>query len=109
MDPVIGIDLGTTHSVAAHLTAEGPRLIPNSLGDVLTPSVVGIDPDNRLLVGRAARELQVTQPERCAALFKRYMGTDWTMSLNGRTYKPEELSSLVLRSLKEDAAAHLGQ
>jgi molecular chaperone HscC len=106
MSIVIGIDLGTTNSAAAYLADDGPRLIPNALGETLTPSVVGIDPDGRLLVGRAARELRVTHPERCASVFKRYMGSDWTATLFGRKFTPEELSSLVLRSLKEDAQAH---
>jgi len=56
-DPIIGIDLGTTNCAASVLEAGGPRLIPNALGDVLTPSVVGLDPDGNLLVGRSAREL----------------------------------------------------
>ena len=106
MSILIGIDLGTTNSVAAHLTDQGPKLIPNALGEVLTPSIVGIDPDGKLLVGRAAKELQVLHPNRCAALFKRHMGSDWKVTLNGRTYSPEELSSLVLRTIKEDAEAH---
>jgi molecular chaperone HscC len=106
---IIGIDLGTTYSVAAHLTPDGPRIIPNALGEALTPSIVGIDDDKRLLVGKAAKEFQVVRPERCASVFKRYMGTDWTTTLGGQKFTPEELSSLVLRSLKDDAAAHLGQ
>src|SRR5262245_25295548 len=105
MSDIIGIDLGTTNSAASYMTEEGPKLIPNALGDVLTPSVIGIDPEGKLLVGRAAKELQVLHPQRCAALFKRYMGSDWKVTLNGRTYTPEELSSLVLRTLKEDAEA----
>src|SRR5262249_21434439 len=108
MSDIIGIDLGTTNSAAAYMAESGPKLIPNALGEVLTPSVVGIDPDNKLLVGRAAKELQVLHPDRCAALFKRYMGSDWKVNLVGRTYTPEELSSLVLRTLKEDAQAHFG-
>src|SRR5690242_14332752 len=105
MSIIIGIDLGTTNSVAAAMTPEGPRLIPNALGETLTPSVVGLDAEGKLLVGRAAREMQVTQPEYCAALFKRHMGSDWTTMLAGRKFTPEELSSLVLRALKEDAEA----
>jgi molecular chaperone HscC len=104
---IIGIDLGTTYSVAAHLTSDGPRIIPNALGEALTPSVVGLDEDKRLLVGRSAKEFQVVRPERCASVFKRYMGTDWTTTLAGQKFTPEELSSLVLRSLKEDATAFL--
>ena len=57
MGTIIGIDLGTTNSAVAELTADGPRIIQNALGDRLTPSVVGIDPDGKLLVGRAAKEL----------------------------------------------------
>ncbi len=108
MSAIIGIDLGTTYSVAAYMAAEGPRLIPNALGENLTPSVVGIDLDGKLLVGRAAKELRVMHPDRCASLFKRYMGSDWTIELAGKTYTPEKLSSLVLQSLKQDAEAHLG-
>jgi molecular chaperone HscC len=63
MSTIIGIDLGTTNSAAAHMTDGGPRLVPNALGEVLTPSVVGIDLDGKVLVGRAARELQVLHPE----------------------------------------------
>ncbi|MCA9223033.1 MAG: Hsp70 family protein [Pirellulaceae bacterium] len=106
---IIGIDLGTTHSVAAHMTAEGPRLIPNALGETLTPSVVGFEPDGKVLIGRAALEYRVTHPERCASLFKRHMGTDWKFTLDGKSYTPEQLSSLVLRALKDDAEALLGQ
>jgi molecular chaperone HscC len=109
MSKIIGIDLGTTNSAAASMTDEGPRLIPNALGESLTPSIVGVDEGGQLLVGRAARELQVLQPERCAALFKRYMGSDWTAEIAGRKFTPEELSSLVLRSLKTDAEAFFGE
>jgi molecular chaperone HscC len=106
---IIGIDLGTTFSVAAHLTPEGPRIIPNALGEALTPSIVGLDNDKRLLVGKAAKEFAVVRPDRCASLFKRYMGSDWTTTLAGQKFTPEELSSLVLRSLKDDATAFLGE
>ena len=109
MDRIIGIDLGTTNSAAAYMAADGPRLIPNALGGVLTPSVVGIDEGGKLLVGAPAKELQVLHPERCAALFKRHMGGDWTASLGGRKFTPEELSSLVLAALKADAEAFFGE
>lgn len=109
MSTIIGIDLGTTNSVAAYMDENGPRLIPNALGETLTPSVVGIDDEGKLLVGRAAKELQVVKPERCACLFKRQMGTDWTAASAGKKFTPEELSSLVLRSLKEDAQAYFQQ
>jgi len=109
MSKIIGIDLGTTNAAAAYLTDEGPRLLANVLGETLTPSVVGVDEGGQLLVGRTARELQIVHPERCATLFKRHMGSDWTADLQGRTFSPEELSSLVLRSLKADAEAFFGE
>ncbi len=109
MQRIIGIDLGTTFSAMAYMSDNEARLIPNALGDVLTPSVVGVEPDGRFVVGRAAKELQVTQPDRCVSVFKRYMGTDWKIELGGHSLTPEKLSSLVLKSLKEDAEAHLGE
>ncbi|MFN0055837.1 MAG: Hsp70 family protein [Planctomycetales bacterium] len=109
MGRIVGIDLGTTYSAVGYLSADGPRLIPNAIGDLLTPSAVGIDTDGKVLVGRPAKEFQVVQPERCVSTFKRHMGTDWTAEIAGRRYSPEELSSLVLRTLKGDAEAHLGE
>ena len=109
MDRIIGIDLGTTFSAVAYMAEDGAKLIPNALGDVLTPSVVGIEPDGKVLVGRAAKELQVTQPDRCVGIFKRYMGTEWTTTLDGRVFTPEKLSSLVLQSLKRDAEVFFGE
>ncbi|MDB5389390.1 MAG: Heat shock protein 70 [Planctomycetaceae bacterium] len=106
---IIGIDLGTTNSLAAYLTADGPRLIPNALGEVLTPSMVGIDLDGQVLVGRGAREFQVLHPDRCAATFKRNMGAEWSTQLADKTLTAVELSSLVLKSLKADAEAYLKQ
>jgi len=105
---IIGIDLGTTNSLVAHMAEGGPRLIPNALGETLTPSVVGIDESGEVLVGRAALEWQVLHPERCAAVFKRYMGMDRTLKAGKHEFTPEQLSSLVLKSLKADAEAHLG-
>jgi molecular chaperone HscC len=106
---IIGIDLGTTNSAAARLADDGPQLIPNALGEALTPSVVGLDESETLLVGRAAKEFQVLRPDRCAGLFKRHMGSDWSVPIGRQIFTPVELSSLVLRTLKEDAAAHLGE
>ena len=108
-DTIIGIDLGTTNSAVSYLDGEEPRLVPNALGEVLTPSVVGIDPGGNVVVGRTASELMVTHPDRCASQFKRRMGSDWVASLAGKSFTPEELSGLVLRSLKQDAEAHLGR
>jgi len=106
---IVGIDLGTTNSLIAVWEHGAARLIPNSLGEVLTPSCVSLDEDGSILVGRAARERLQTHPARTAAVFKRYMGSDKSIQLGNRHFRPEELSALVLRSLKEDAEAALGQ
>ena len=86
MSKIVGIDPGTTNSAVAYFAEGGPRMIPNALADNLTPSVVGIDPDGNLLVGRAAKELQVVHPERCADLFKRHMGTDKAAEIGGKRF-----------------------
>src|SRR2546429_113716 len=86
MNPVIGIDLGTTNSAAAFLGPDGPQIITNALGGRLTPSVVGVDESGAVLVGAAAKELQVLRPERCACLFKRYVGTDRKLTAGGRAF-----------------------
>ena len=106
---IIGIDLGTTNSLAAVWRDGRSQLIPNAAGEVLTPSVVSVDEDGSILVGRAARDRLVSHPERTAARFKRHMGTSKTYSLGGRTFTPEDLSSLILRSLREDAETYLGE
>ncbi len=106
---IVGIDLGTTNSLVGYWTADGPQLISNSLGGVLTPSVVGIDADGHWVVGQTAREWMMTHPDRCAAAFKRRMGSDWKITLGPHQVGAIELSSIVLRSLKADAEAHLGE
>lgn len=105
---LIGIDLGTTNSLVAVFTDEGPKLIPNSLGEMLTPSAVGYGDDGALLVGRAAKDRLLTHPQLTAARFKRYMGTNHEMTLGKKAFRAEELSSFVLRALRADAEAHLG-
>lgn len=106
---IVGIDLGTTNSLVAVWKDAEAILVPNPMGDMLTPSCVSLDDDGTVLVGRAARERLQTHPERTAANFKRYMGSDKTLVLGDRDFRPEELSSLVLRALKADAEAFLGQ
>jgi molecular chaperone HscC len=106
---IVGIDLGTTYSLVGVFRDGAPRLLPNVLGSRLTPSVVGIDDDGQVLVGRAAKERLITHPQLTVAAFKRFMGTSQVTQLGSRGFRPEELSSLVLRSLKEDAEAALGE
>jgi len=104
---IVGIDLGTTNSAVAVWDRGAARLLPNALGDLLTPSAVSLGDDGALIVGAAARERQVTHPHLTATRFKRLMGTTGTVQLGHRTFTPEELSALVLRSLREDAERHL--
>ncbi|MBR5421132.1 MAG: molecular chaperone HscC [Lachnospiraceae bacterium] len=105
---IIGIDLGTTNSLVAYYGEDGPQIIPNRLGGRLTPSVVSVEGE-QIYVGEVAKERMLTHPEDSAAVFKRTMGTDAKYRLSGRQFRSEELSSFVLRSLKEDAEAYLGE
>ena len=106
---IIGIDLGTTNSLAAYYTEEGTRIIPNRLGERLTPSAVSIDEQDQVYVGKSALERMAVHPDEGASLFKRSMGSRKEFSLGGRIFSAEELSSFVLRSLKEDAEYYLGE
>lgn len=105
---IVGIDLGTTNSLIAYYTEEGPKIIPNRLGKRMTPSVVSIDGD-QIYVGESAAEQMLLHPERGASLFKRSMGSNKKFNLGGREFTAEELSSFVLRALKEDAEEYLGE
>ncbi len=106
---IVGIDLGTTNSLVAYYTDEGPKVIPNRLGENLTPSVVSIDDDGTVYVGKTAQERLRLYPESSAAVFKRNMGTQKVYKLGKKEFTAEELSSLVIRSLKEDAEVFLGE
>ncbi|MEO6927173.1 MAG: molecular chaperone HscC [Rhodanobacter sp.] len=106
---LVGIDLGTTHSLAALWSDDGPRLIPNALGSVLTPSVVALDDAGHVLVGASAQERLRSHPRHAVAAFKRYMGTDRLSTLGERSFRPEELSALVLKSLLADVEAATGE
>lgn len=105
---LIGIDLGTTNSLVSVFTDDGPVLVPNALGDVLTPSAIGLSDKGDLIVGRAAKDRLVTHPNKTISRFKRYMGSNRDFKLGRKTYRAEDLSAMVLRSLKEDAEKHLG-
>ena len=104
---IIGIDLGTTNSLAAYYDGKKARIIPNRLGEHLTPSVVSVDDDGTVLVGKTALARGLRHPLTAAAVFKRSMGTDREYNLCSKKFRAEELSSFVLRSLKEDAEAYL--
>lgn len=106
---IIGIDLGTTNSAAAVWKDGTATLIPNRMGQTLTPSAVSVDDSGAIIIGVAARDRQASHPTQTATAFKRYMGTKRATRLGSRDYNAEELSALVLRSLKEDAEAFLGE
>lgn len=106
---IVGIDLGTTNSLIACFTEEGPKIIPNRLGKNLTPSVVSVDEEGNVYVGETAKERMSLYPDSVAQTFKRSMGTEREYTLSGKKFKPEELSSMVIRALKEDAESYLGE
>lgn len=106
---IVGIDLGTTNSLVAYFTEDGPKIIPNRLGKNLTPSVVSMDEDEQIYVGDSAVERNLLYPGSTASVFKRDMGSQRKYTLLHKTFTPEELSSFVLRALKEDAEHYLGE
>ena len=106
---IIGIDLGTTNSLAAYFGKDGPEIIPNRLGKHLTPSVVSVDEEGQIYVGETARERELLYPGSSASVFKRSMGSAKKFCLGDKEFTAEELSSFVLRALKEDAENFLGE
>ena len=106
---IIGIDLGTTNSLVACIEDGEAKIIPNALGRNLTPSVVGLDNDKQVIVGEPARQRLTTHADRTIASFKRYMGTDHIFRLGRQKFRTEELSALLLGSLKRDAESYFGE
>jgi len=106
---IIGIDLGTTNSLACVYRDGRAELIPNELGEYKTSSAVSVLEDGSVLVGAAARERLISHPESTAASFKTWMGTGKTVTLGNQQFRPEELSALVLRQIMEDAGRYLGE
>jgi len=106
---IVGIDLGTTHSLVGAFVDGAPKLFPNALGEILTPSAVSVDEHGDVIVGQAARDRLITHPERSVATFKRWMGSARETRLGTRSFRAEELSALLLRSLVADAQAALGE
>ena len=106
---IIGIDLGTTNSLVSYFHEGETKIIPNRLGDNLTPSVVSMDENNNIYVGKIAKERKILYPHMTVDVFKRSMGTNKEFILEDKKFKAEELSSFVLKYLKEDAEFHLGE
>jgi molecular chaperone DnaK len=109
MEVIIGIDLGTTNSEVAIVRDGLPVVLPDEDGDPILPSVVGLDPSGRLLVGKPARNQAALAPERTVRSIKRKMGQEVTVSLGGdQKYSPQEISAIILRTLKERAERAIG-
>ena len=109
MARAVGIDLGTTNSVVAVLEGGEPTVIPNAEGSRTTPSVVAFTPSGEVLVGEVAKRQAVTNTERTIRSVKRHMGTDWHVDIDGKDYRPQQISAFVLQKLKRDAEAYLGE
>ncbi|MDI9418758.1 MAG: molecular chaperone DnaK [Firmicutes bacterium] len=109
MGKVIGIDLGTTNSVVAVLEGGEPIVIPNAEGSRTTPSVVAFTKEGERLVGQVAKRQAITNPDRTVMSIKRQMGTDYSVTIDGKKYSPQEISAMILRKLKEEAENYLGE
>jgi molecular chaperone DnaK len=108
MEPIVGIDLGTTNSEVAIIRERQPFVFAED-GDPILPSFVGLAEDGRLLVGKAARNQWVLAPERTIKSIKRKMGQDVKVRLGDQEYRPQEISAMILRTLRDRAAQQLGQ
>ncbi|MBU4439669.1 MAG: molecular chaperone DnaK [Acetobacterium sp.] len=108
-EKIIGIDLGTTNSCVAVLEGGEAVVIPNAEGNRTTPSVVAFAKDGERLVGQVAKRQAVTNPDRTIASIKRDMGTDRKVTIDDKSYTPQEISAMILQKLKADAEAYLGE
>ena len=109
MARAVGIDLGTTNSAIAVLEGGEPTIIPNAEGGRTTPSVVAFSKSGEILVGEIAKRQAVTNVDRTISSVKRHMGTDWSVSIDGKKYTAQEISARILAKLKADAEAYLGE
>src|SRR6516225_2321578 len=107
-EPIVGIDLGTTNSEIALIQGQQPHVFADD-GDPILPSFVGLSEDGRLLVGKAARNQWVLAPERTIKSIKRKMGQDLKVHLGDQEYRPQEISAMILRSLRDRASQQLGR
>ena len=109
MSKVIGIDLGTTNSCVAVMEGGEAVVIPNAEGNRTTPSVVAFSKTGERMVGQVAKRQAITNPDRTISSIKREMGTDHRVSIDDKSYTPQEISAMILQKLKSDAEAYLGQ
>ena len=108
MGKVIGIDLGTTNSCVAVKEGDNVTVIPNPEGQRTTPSVVAFSKDGEILVGQLAKRQAIVNPDRTVISIKRSMGSDKTVSIDGKNYTPQQISAMILQKLKKDAEEYLG-
>ncbi|EJZ69571.1 molecular chaperone DnaK [Lachnoanaerobaculum sp. JCM 36186] len=109
MGKIIGIDLGTTNSCVAVMEGGKPVVIPNSEGSRTTPSVVAFTKTGERLIGEPAKRQAVTNADRTISSIKRHMGTDYKVTIDGKSYTPQEISAMILQKLKADAESYLGE
>ena len=109
MGKIIGIDLGTTNSCVAVMEGGEPVVIANAEGNRTTPSVVAFSKTGERMVGQVAKRQAVTNADRTVSSIKRHMGTDYKVTIDDKSYTPQEISAMILRKLKSDAEAFLGQ
>ena len=109
MSKIIGIDLGTTNSCVAVMEGGKPVVIPNSEGSRTTPSVVAFTKTGERLIGEPAKRQAVTNADRTISSIKRRMGTDYKVTIDGKSYTPQEISAMILQKLKADAESYLGE
>ena len=109
MARAVGIDLGTTNSCVAVLEGGEPTVIANAEGARTTPSVVGFLKTGEIVVGEVAKRQAVTNVDRTISSVKRHMGTDWSVTIDGTAYTPQQISAFILQKLKKDAESYLGE
>ncbi len=109
MGRIIGIDLGTTTTLAAYISDQGPEIIPNRYGDRITPSVVAFTKSGEILVGKKAKHGAVMNIGRTIFSIKRHMGTNYKVRIDGKEYTPQEISAIILQSIKQDAEDFFGE
>ena len=108
MAKIIGIDLGTTNSCVSVIEGGEPVVIPNAEGARTTPSVVAISKTGERMVGQVAKRQAITNPDRTVISIKREMGTNYKVTIDGKSYTPQEISAMILQKLKTDAESYLG-
>ena len=109
MGKIIGIDLGTTNSCVAVIEGGEPVVIANAEGGRTTPSVVGFAKSGERLVGQVAKRQAITNPDKTISSIKRHMGSDYKVTIDDKSYTPQEISAMILQKLKSDAESYLGE